>query len=72
MKSEDQKALIRCPGGCGLPIDFTALTKCCRCGKLLCSLCKHRYKDKVFCKKCHREYSAEISKAPGTTKTGRR
>ena len=55
--------MIRCPNGCGLPIDFTSIVKCQRCKSILCSICKYRYKDKVFCKKCHKAYSLEMSKA---------
>lgn len=58
--SDDPKKPLRCPNGCGLPVDFTfGLRKCERCGKLLCQNCVRTYKNRKFCKNCHKQHSAE-------------
>ena len=63
---EDSKNLLRCPNGCGLVADFTAIYKCSRCSKVLCGNCTHRFQKKPFCKRCHKEASREHNRSRET------
>lgn len=56
---DDPKRLLRCPNGCGLAADFTAMVKCRRCGKIVCRVCTHRYRGKPFCKDCGKAEARE-------------
>lgn len=50
---DDPRQLLRCPNGCGLPIDFTfGLRTCKSCGARLCKLCVHRFLSFIYCKPC--------------------
>jgi hypothetical protein len=57
----DPKKLLRCPNGCGLTADFTALVKCCVCGKVLCGVCRKPIHNKPYCKGCHRKRILELN-----------
>lgn len=48
--------LIRCPVGCGLTLDFTALRLCQGCGLTLCGgPCTRKFQGRSHCKPCWRD-----------------
>lgn len=55
MTNDDPKKLLRCPNGCGVTVNFTAIYKCCVCGKIICEVCRKPINGKSYCKKDWRE-----------------
>ena len=54
--------LLRCV--CGIVLDFTALRKCFRCGKILCPCCIRRFRKRACCKPCAKDIQREETKCP--------
>lgn len=59
---DDPKKLLRCPGGCGNVADFLSLAKCVLCGNVRCSRCLKKYKQRPYCKACHKEQQRQGSR----------
>lgn len=52
----DRGPLLRCPTGCGLPLDFTAIRTCRGCGLVLCGGgCTRVFQGQSHCKPCYRD-----------------